>query len=193
MNVGMLECFTVKELVILFCASADLLINHTIKRQWRFWYGRTTQLLCCMIPHPVFLWVFLMRVKSNFLQGKIQALGQLIMQVKFSRHSPLQLCSLDLKITFKNETNFEFVLTPCLVCFQDTLMVVDPETPKPCKRQVFLFEQLMIFSEPFERKLDWTVYIYRNSIKVIKRAPFCFTADQIFSVPTTTTTTSYRF
>ncbi|CAH3018961.1 unnamed protein product [Porites evermanni] len=60
--------------------------------------------------------------------GKIQALGQLIMQ--------------------------------------DTLMVVDPETPKPCKRQVFLFEQLMIFSEPFERKLDWTVYIYRNSIKV---------------------------
>ena len=51
-------------------------------------------------------------------------------------------------------------------------MVVDPETPKPCKRQVFLFEQLMIFSEPFERKLDWTVYIYRNSIKVIERAPF---------------------
>ena len=32
MNVGMLECFTVTELVILFCASADLLINHTIKR-----------------------------------------------------------------------------------------------------------------------------------------------------------------
>lgn len=32
MNVGMLECFTVRELVILFCASADLLINHTIKR-----------------------------------------------------------------------------------------------------------------------------------------------------------------
>ena len=27
MNVGMLECFTVRELVILFCASADLLIN----------------------------------------------------------------------------------------------------------------------------------------------------------------------
>ncbi|XP_068751668.1 kalirin-like isoform X6 [Montipora capricornis] len=60
--------------------------------------------------------------------GKIQALGQLIMQ--------------------------------------DTLMVADPETRKPCKRQVFLFEQLMIFSEPFERKLDWTVYIYRHSIKV---------------------------
>ncbi|XP_067020221.1 kalirin-like isoform X6 [Acropora muricata] len=60
--------------------------------------------------------------------GKIQALGQLIMQ--------------------------------------DTLTVADPETRKPCKRQVFLFEQLMIFSEPFERKLDWTVYIYRHSIKV---------------------------
>ncbi|KAK2561484.1 Kalirin [Acropora cervicornis] len=59
--------------------------------------------------------------------GKIQALGQLIMQ--------------------------------------DTLTVADPETRKPCKRQVFLFEQLMIFSEPFERKLDWTVYIYRHSIK----------------------------
>ena len=50
--------------------------------------------------------------------------------------------------------------------FQDTLTVADPETRKPCKRQVFLFEQLMIFSEPFERKLDWTVYIYRHSIKV---------------------------
>ena len=69
-------------------------------------------------------------------------------------------------------------------------MVVDPETPKPCKRQVFLFEQLMIFSEPFERKLDWTVYIYRNSIKVIKRELFRSTTDQIFSVPTTTTTTT---
>ena len=47
-------------------------------------------------------------------------------------------------------------------------MVADPETRKPCKRQVFLFEQLMIFSEPFERKLDWTVYIYRHSIKVTR-------------------------
>lgn len=45
-------------------------------------------------------------------------------------------------------------------------MVADSETRKPCKRQVFLFEQLMIFSEPFERKKDWTVYIYRHSIKV---------------------------
>ena len=52
------------------------------------------------------------------------------------------------------------------IVFQDTLMVADPETRKPCRRQVFLFEQLMIFSEPFERKLDWTVYIYRHSIKV---------------------------
>ena len=85
-----------------------------------------------------------------------------------------------------------FVLIPFLVCFQDTLMVVDPETPKPCKRQVFLFEQLMIFSEPFERKLDWTVYIYRNSIKVIERAPFHSKQkmDKIFSFPTTF---SYRF
>ncbi|XP_020600716.1 triple functional domain protein-like isoform X7 [Orbicella faveolata] len=49
---------------------------------------------------------------------------------------------------------------------QDTLIVADPETRKPCKRQVFLFEQLMIFSEPFERRKDWTVYIYRHSIKV---------------------------
>ena len=38
---------------------------------------------------------------------------------------------------------------------------------KPCKRRVFLFEQLVIFSEPFERKTDWTVYIYRHSIKVL--------------------------
>lgn len=50
---------------------------------------------------------------------------------------------------------------------QDTLMVMDlKEKSKPCKRRVFLFEQLVIFSEPFERKTDWTVYIYRHSVKV---------------------------
>ena len=48
------------------------------------------------------------------------------------------------------------------------MTVADPETRKPCRRQVFLFEQLMIFSEPFERRKDWTVYIYRHSIKVGK-------------------------
>ncbi|EDO43753.1 predicted protein, partial [Nematostella vectensis] len=49
---------------------------------------------------------------------------------------------------------------------QDTLMVMDVNAKaKPVKRRVFLFEQLVIFSEPFERKTDWTVYIYRHSIK----------------------------
>ena len=62
-------------------------------------------------------------------------------------------------------------------------MVLDPETRKTCKRQVFLFEQLMIFSEPFERKLDWTVYIYRHSIKVIRpRLVICKSPCLLLSV-----------
>ena len=57
---------------------------------------------------------------------------------------------------------------PFDILFQGTLMVTDVKgRGKPCKRRVFLFEQLVIFSEPFERKTDWTVYIYRHSIKVL--------------------------
>ena len=37
---------------------------------------------------------------------------------------------------------------------------------RPQERRVFLFEQLLVFSEPFDRKSDYTVFIYRHGIKV---------------------------
>ena len=50
---------------------------------------------------------------------------------------------------------------------QDIVQVADYKAKtKPAKRRVFVFEQMIIFSEPFERKKDWTVFIYRHSIKV---------------------------
>jgi triple functional domain protein len=50
---------------------------------------------------------------------------------------------------------------------QDIVQVIDYKAKtKPAKRRVFVFEQMIIFSEPFERKKDWTVFIYRHSIKV---------------------------
>ena len=50
---------------------------------------------------------------------------------------------------------------------QDIVQVTDHRAKtKPAKRRVFVFEQMIIFSEPFERKKDWTVFIYRHSIKV---------------------------
>lgn len=50
---------------------------------------------------------------------------------------------------------------------QDILQVTDYKAKtKPAKRRVFVFEQMIIFTEPFERKTDWTVFIYRHSIKV---------------------------
>ncbi|XP_028393138.1 triple functional domain protein-like isoform X5 [Dendronephthya gigantea] len=49
---------------------------------------------------------------------------------------------------------------------QDIVQVADYKAKtKPAKRRVFVFEQMIIFSEPFERKKDWTVFIYRHSIK----------------------------
>ncbi|XP_046859404.1 kalirin-like isoform X4 [Xenia sp. Carnegie-2017] len=49
---------------------------------------------------------------------------------------------------------------------QDILQVTDYKAKtKPAKRRVFVFEQMIIFTEPFERKTDWTVFIYRHSIK----------------------------
>ena len=50
---------------------------------------------------------------------------------------------------------------------QETLFVANAKTKsRPQERRVFLFEQLLVFSEPFERKSDLTVYIYRHSITV---------------------------
>ncbi|KAI4891940.1 hypothetical protein NFI96_021913 [Prochilodus magdalenae] len=54
---------------------------------------------------------------------------------------------------------------------QDTFTLIEQETgvlPRPKLRQVFLFEQLIILSEPIDRKKDFSLpgYIYKNSIKV---------------------------
>ncbi|KAM6899822.1 triple functional domain protein-like [Xenentodon cancila] len=54
---------------------------------------------------------------------------------------------------------------------QDTFMVTDPEggvLGRMKERRVFLFEQLVIFSEPLEKKKGFSLpgFLYKNSIKV---------------------------
>lgn len=54
---------------------------------------------------------------------------------------------------------------------QDTFMVSDPEgglLGRMKERRVFLFEQLVIFSEPLDKKKGFSLpgFLYKNSIKV---------------------------
>lgn len=53
---------------------------------------------------------------------------------------------------------------------QDTFMVSGPEGGllSQMERRVFLFEQLVIFSEPLEKKKGFSSpgFLYKNSIKV---------------------------
>ncbi len=54
---------------------------------------------------------------------------------------------------------------------QDTFMVSDPEGSllgRMKERRVFLFEQLLIFSEPLDKKKGFSLpgFLYKNSIKV---------------------------
>ncbi|XP_028673796.1 triple functional domain protein isoform X1 [Erpetoichthys calabaricus] len=54
---------------------------------------------------------------------------------------------------------------------QDTFLVADPDSAPLARmkeRRVFLFEQIVIFSEPLDRKKGFSVpgYLFRNSIKV---------------------------
>ncbi|XP_066519847.1 rho guanine nucleotide exchange factor 25 [Hoplias malabaricus] len=54
---------------------------------------------------------------------------------------------------------------------QDTFTITEEETgvlPRPRQRKVFLFEQLVVLSEPVDRKKEYSLpeYIYKNSIKV---------------------------
>ncbi|XP_035242889.1 rho guanine nucleotide exchange factor 25 isoform X2 [Anguilla anguilla] len=54
---------------------------------------------------------------------------------------------------------------------QDTFMVMEQDSsflPRPKERRVFLFEQLVIFSEPIDRKKGFSLpgYTFKNSIKV---------------------------
>lgn len=54
---------------------------------------------------------------------------------------------------------------------QDTFMVSDPEDGlhgRMKERRVFLFEQLVIFSEPLDKKKGFSLpgFLYKNSIKV---------------------------
>lgn len=54
---------------------------------------------------------------------------------------------------------------------QDTFTVTEQESSflsRAKERRVFLFEQLVIFSEPIDRKKGFSIpgYIFKNSIKV---------------------------
>lgn len=55
---------------------------------------------------------------------------------------------------------------------QDTFMVSDPDGGGPHgrmkERRVFLFEQLVIFSEPLDKKKGFSLpgFLYKHSIKV---------------------------
>lgn len=55
---------------------------------------------------------------------------------------------------------------------QDTFSLIENENSilsRPKERRVFLFEQLVILSEPIDRKKGFSLpgYIYKNSIKVM--------------------------
>lgn len=59
---------------------------------------------------------------------------------------------------------------------QDTFMVSDPDGGhhgRMKERRVFLFEQVVIFSEPLEKKKGVSLpgFLYKNSIKVMYAAP----------------------
>lgn len=54
---------------------------------------------------------------------------------------------------------------------QDTFTVTEQDSSflsRPKERRVFLFEQIVIFSEPIDRKKGFSIpgYIFKNSIKV---------------------------
>lgn len=54
---------------------------------------------------------------------------------------------------------------------QDTFIVTEQDNSflsRPKERRVFLFEQIVIFSEPIDRKKGFSLpgYIFKNSIKV---------------------------
>ena len=52
---------------------------------------------------------------------------------------------------------------------QDTLFVGNAKTQtRPVERRVFLFEKILILSEPLERKANLYYYIYTHHIKVCK-------------------------
>ena len=50
------------------------------------------------------------------------------------------------------------------------------------ERRVFLFEQLVIFSEPLDKKKGFTLpgFLYKNSIKVIMKSKFAVNISKFF-------------
>lgn len=59
---------------------------------------------------------------------------------------------------------------------QDTFMVGDHDggpLSRMKERRVFLFEQIVIFSEPLDKKRGFSMpgFLYKNSIKVRRRCP----------------------
>ena len=61
----------------------------------------------------------------------------------------------------------EFLDNNSAFFFQESMFVCNAKSrTKPQERRLFLFEQFLVFSEPFERRSDFTVFIYRHGIKV---------------------------
>lgn len=80
---------------------------------------------------------------------------------------------------FSQPPNFPSSLSPLQgkiiaqgrLLLQDTFMVLDPEgglLGRMKERRVFLFEQMVIFSEPLDKKKGFSLpgFLYKNSIKV---------------------------
>ena len=57
---------------------------------------------------------------------------------------------------------------------QDTLYVANAKLKEaPSEKRVFLFEKMVIFCEPFERKTNLKAYMFRHSIEVRFNTDIC--------------------
>ena len=70
---------------------------------------------------------------------------------------------------------------------QDTFLVTDPDTgllPRCRERRVFLFEQIVIFSEPLDKKKGFSMpgFLFKSSIKV---AHVCLFSQALMRIPGT--------
>lgn len=70
---------------------------------------------------------------------------------------------------------------------QDTFLVTDPDTgllPRCKERRVFLFEQIVIFSEPLDKKKGFSMpgFLFKNSIKVTR---VCLFSQALMHIPGT--------
>lgn len=97
------------------------------------------------------------------LSGKFKKKKKVFLTLSFA---PYELCPSSSPLQGK-------IIAQGRLLLQDTFMVSDPEgghLGRMKERRVFLFEQLVIFSEPLEKKKGFSLpgFLYKNSIKVNK-------------------------